>query len=407
MVTAPQMHQFLEYYDHSVIHPFGRLDEPSKILLLQLFEEASPIATDEQGHRRNFYFYLPKGSFEDYKKLHDADEATLKEWFDREEDGWFDCLLIQDDFGNKDDPYYAVMINHAYVLCIGDRNEVEWPETDAVEFLHVLMDIVHDTVAKLKDGTYNDWIRKNLAYYMRVGKVTRADYWKAFPEEKLKYTVTQHERDILMQENANTHVPKTAREYYEAVAVCYRAIGLEENECFRFRDSEEEHKRYGGMTPKELYYRYADGRDDDLSEVNLDSEEEFGKWLRHEAPYTSWGGHPFEIVFSFTGEHSIHLYLMDDKLYLSGGKFPANMTALKMYVALVDHGYAVEFGNREAILLRIEEKDYIGLKPWFQYNPFEDDPDEIIDMIELDVNSYAKLKDKIIWASIPEVKLQV
>ena len=356
MVTAPQMHQFLEYYDHSVIHPFGRLDEPSKILLLQLFEEASPIATDEQGHRRNFYFYLPKGSFEDYKKLHDADEATLKEWFDREEDGWFDCLLIQDDFG--------------------------------------------------KDGTYNDWIRKNLTYYMRVGKVTRANYWKAFPEEKLKYTVIQHERDILMQENANTHVPKTAREYYEAVAVCYRAIGLEENECFRFRDSEEEHKRYGGMTPKELYYRYADGRDDDLSEVDLDSEEEFGKWFRHEAPYTSWGGHPFEIVFSFTGEHSIHLYLMDDKLYLSGGKFPANMTALKMYVALVDHGYAVEFGNREAILLRIDEKDYIGLKPWFQYNPFEDDPDEIIDMIELDVNSYAKLKDKIIWASIPEVKLQ-
>ena len=81
------------------------------------------------------------------------------------------------------------------------------------------------------------------------------------------------------------------------------------------------------------------------------------------------------------------------------------MTALKMYVALIDHGYDVEFGNREAILARVNETDYIGLKPWFQYHSFDDDPDDIIDVIELDYNSYEKLKDKIIWQSIPEVSL--
>ena len=404
MATAPEMYQFLDYYDNG-LGPVQRLDKQSSILLRKLFDAAEPICADANGHKKKFYFYLPKGTFEEYKSIHDEDEAKLREWFEHESDGWFECTLIKDKFDWENDYWYGVYINHAFVLALNDKNAVEWPETDATEFLHVLIDIVNDVVAKLKAGTYNNWVRENLAYYMKTGKVSRGDYWVAFPEEKKKYALSSHEREILMHEHANTFVPKTAREFYEAVAVCYRGIGLEAISGSLFTDSDEEHVRYGGVTPKELYYRYADGRDDGLANVPLDSKEEFQKWLFHKEPYSSWGGHPFEIIFSFTGKQSVHLYLLDDRLFLSGGCFPANMTALKMYVALIDHGYDVEFGNREAILARVNETDYIGLKPWFQYHSFDDDPDDIIDVIELDYNSYEKLKDKIIWQSIPEVSL--
>lgn len=404
MFTAPQMWQLIEYYDNG-ISDVMKLDVPSQALLLKLFDAAGPIAPDENGHKKRFYFYLPKGSFEDYKKLHDGTEAQLRDWYNHETDGWFDCMLIYQQLDWEDEPFYGVYINDMYVLSLHDRNEVEWPETDATEFIEGLISIVNDVVQMLKKGVYNDWVKENLAYHLRVGTISRHAYWEVYPEEKTKYALSEHEKQVLMLEKpTTTTVPKTAREFYEACAVCYRAVGLDDGGTL-FTDTDEEHRRYGGVTPKELYYRYADGRDDGLQTVDLDSEEEFQRWLKHEPPYTYAGGHPFEIMFSFTGQHSIHLYLMDGHLYLTGGAFPANMTACKMYVALIDHGYAVEFANRDSILLRIEEKDVVGIKPWFSYYGVFDDDENVLDMIELDSDSYPKLKDKIQWKPVRKTYL--
>ena len=164
MFTAPRMFQEIEYYDNGFSEA-SRLDEASKELLLQLFDAARPIAPDENGHKKRFYFMLPKGTFEEYKALHsDRDENTLKEWFDKESDGWFDCTLVRQQFDWDDAPFYGVYINSFYVLGLNDRNEVEWPDTDATEFIQELIRIVNDVVQQLRDGTYNDWIRANLPY---------------------------------------------------------------------------------------------------------------------------------------------------------------------------------------------------------------------------------------------------
>ena len=193
MFTAPRMFQEIEYYDNGFSEA-SRLDEASKELLLQLFDAARPIAPDENGHKKRFYFMLPKGTFEEYKALHsDRDENTLKEWFDKESDGWFDCTLVRQQFDWDDAPFYGVYINSFYVLGLNDRNEVEWPDTDATEFIQELIRIVNDVVQQLRDGTYNDWIRANLPYQLKTGKVARTDYWNAERPQKER---AQHSQDI-------------------------------------------------------------------------------------------------------------------------------------------------------------------------------------------------------------------
>ena len=137
----------------------------------------------------------------------------------------------------------------------------------------------------------------------------------------------------------------------------------------------------------------------------MDSEEDFRKWLNKEEPYTVWGGHPFEIIFSFTGTKSIHLYMFEGKLKLSAGDYPANMQALKMYIALIKNDYEVEFGNKDGILLRLEEKDRIGFKSYYSSEKFIED-DLILDIEELTEEKYEKLKDKIIWQPLRKTFLK-
>lgn len=77
-----------------------------------------------------------------------------------------------------------------------------------------------------------------------------------------------------------------------------------------FMDSEKEHRRYGGVTPKELYYMFADGRDDSMSKVPLDDAGAFAEWLEQKGLYYEFNGHhPWELLPSYSTEDSGHLYI--------------------------------------------------------------------------------------------------
>lgn len=103
----------------------------------------------------------------------------------------------------------------------------------------------------------------------------------------------------------------TARDFYEACAVCYKVVRMEQHVHFSFKDSKEEHLRYNGTTPKELYYMFADGRDDGLSCVPLDDAAAFAEWHNQKGPYYEFNGHhPWEILPSGSVEYSMHLQVM-------------------------------------------------------------------------------------------------
>ena len=403
MLTSPQVELYIEQNDNNLFKT-SKLNEDSTNLLKELFSIVKKINNcgEHEMERRKFYFFAPKGTFEQYKKIYDEPEETLKEWFRTETDRWYEIKFLFHQSKWAPEPYYGVYINNFYVLSINDSNEKESPLVDATDFIKELIEIAKETIKEIEEGIYNEKVKKELPYDMRYGKVPRKYFWEALPSEKEKYKFTEHEIEVLRNYKLEEEpVILTARKYYEICGICYKSIGLEQHGT-KFEDTEEERKRYHGITPKELYYRYADGRDDGLSAVPMDDEEEFQKWLKHKEPYEYSGGHPFEIMFSWSGNKSVHLYAHDNKLILAGGEYPANVMAARMYVALKDKGIPVGFNAKE-MLDKIDEKDDIGILPGYVWR--EDCFDGVYDYINISESEYKKLKDYIIWEEIPEVHI--
>ena len=412
MLTTAKMYNYIEEYG---ISSYGtcKLDDKSRKSMLYLWEKIKKIEPiSESSSRRSFYFFTPKGSYQEYKKLFDEyfdkelfdnNEEKLKKLYDQERDEYFKLTSLYHKYKDDTSPYLGIYINDFYVLSINDLNEVE-PEVDATEFISELTNITKGVLKDLKNNKYNENIKNNLPYYMKYGKIRRKYYNKVYTYEKEKYNITKEDRELLLTNHHNTLIPKTAREFYEACKVCYDSIGLTKIGSI-FEDTVEERYRSKGNTPKEVYYSYADGRDDGLSQVPLDDETEFNKWLLHKEPYSYDGGHPFEIIFSMSGNHSVHLYLINNRLVLTCGEYPSNMHALKMYIALIKNGYNVEFSNLNTLLDIIDEKDYIGIIPTYTlYHPNDDE--NINEYIQLDDEfDYNRLKEFIQWDEIKDLKL--
>ena len=412
MLTTAKIYSYIEAYSLSA-YEIHKLDDKSRKAMLYLWEKIKNIEPiDENSSRRSFYFFTPKGSYEEYKNLFDKDfdyelfendEEKLKKLYEQEKDSWFKLTFLYHKYKDDISPYLGIYINDFYMLSINDMNEIE-PKVDSTECISDLTKITEDVITKLENSTYNDFIKNNLSYDMKYGKIRRKYYNKIYTYEKEKYTISKEDKDLLLTTHHNTLVPKTAREFYEACKVCYDSIGLTSIKTI-FEDTIEEKYRYKGNTPKEFYYSYADGRDDGLSQVPLDDEIEFNKWLNHEEPYNYCGGHPFEIIFSMSGNHSVHLYLINNRLLLTCGEYPSNMHALKMYIALIKNGYNVEFSNLNELLDIIDEKDYIGIIPTYKiYGRYDDE--NVYECIQLDDESdYNRLKEFIQWDEIKDLKL--
>ena len=130
--------------------------------------------------------------------------------------------------------------------------------------------------------------------------ITTEDIYKHYlvGEVKLKYvsepkmTVEEAKRLLAQyRENLKNRLPSddiTLRDYLEVVKIVYEANGLDVS-----RDL------------KELYRRYADGRDCGMMELPLDDREAFRRWREKEA---HCGGHPFEVMRGGFITYGIYLY---------------------------------------------------------------------------------------------------
>ena len=115
----------------------------------------------------------------------------------------------------------------------------------------------------------------------------------------------------------------TANDFYKYCAVGYTAMGYD----------------IGAMTPKEQYYRYADGRDGKLAEINGNSPEEFAEWLNG----SDWHGtHPWEVCRGGNSTHiSLYVCCDDCGFYfgLAGSSYSRSTETIKFYLALCRAGF--------------------------------------------------------------------
>lgn len=332
-VSAPRP-TFRQYFKHHV-------DEP--------YKKASKKETD----------HAKKNYIEEYPSLHT----------------WFK-LGIKHFLRKGGEEFYALFINSHVLFTINDSNSRG--ELDGSDVLNWAIEEAQKVVDAVRAGTYKE-ILDSIPYCYRQGKIKRSEYWKLFPSHKRAFLSNYNQHEIKAfrknfdpkQLNVSFLPDMTARRYYEACAVIYRA--LERNrKCspYRFTESDAEKAHYNeySQTPKEMYYANADGRDDGLVNVPLDDANAFEDWKQYKSPYYEFNGsHPWEIIPSFSISCSMHLYpVKTDKGYYfdvsgdSAGRAPETIIAAN---ALVHAGLPVVVSNYQEIISRIDGEDDLKVYP--------------------------------------------
>lgn len=412
----------------SVLHRNSlTLDEQSQRALMELFRLTEQMAPVGRDNRREFWITAKCGSAEEYRPYYDEDvpeeelAAAMQEQYPLEE-YWYKVVTVHHTDCRRGE-YFGVFLNNHCFFTINDSNENGNP-LNAKELIDWLIQETKGVLDKLRNGTYNAEVQEDLPVDYKYGVISRKDYWKIYPEERDAYcsafTPQQIEeflrcKDEFYENSTPPHcMPHiTARDFYEACMICYQAIGLEPKPHCMFVDSEKEHQRYDSVTPKELYYMFADGRDDGMSKIPLDDAVASEEWLEQKGPYYEFNGHhPWEILPSYSTEDSGHLYVgkAPDGYYfsLSGSSKTRSREVIRCFLALHAAGLPVRLHEGDKMQARLEETDMIGIVPEgrttrYIYSIMEYD---FLDAVHLyDDDKPEQVAEKAIWK--PEIECRI
>ena len=409
----------------------ANLDEASQNLLRELFEITDALKPVGDDDLKIFWISVKRPTIRQFRAYYAGEEDISDDELRREYErafprakNWYKVRLIR--HANFEGEYFGAFLNGEYVLAMNDPISQGWP-LDATELIGWLIEQAADVVKRVKAGTYNEEIARELPKEYRYGKIRRKDYWDIYPEEREAYrgTFTQQEIDDLLALSSelnedhpwdwipdNAWSSMTARQYYEACGVVFKALGLTSKvEKWQYADSEDEIGRYEDPTPKEQYYMFADRRDDGLRNVPMDDPEELEKWLDGKGEYYDFnGGHPWEIRPSFSSSFSMYLgihYREKYYLWLSGEKLGRSIETLHAYLALRKAGYPVKLMNGTGMLARLTETDYIEILPEFCITLFGGSDSDMLDTVNLsDGDKPERVCEKAVWEPEKTIELK-
>lgn len=382
-------------------------DEKTKRLLLELFHKLQEIETCGDDERRELWLSIERGSinefgnYEDYLEMGDvSDRKEFEElWlcYYPEPQKWYKLITTV----WKD--IYSVSIDGKLVLQITPETPNEYP-FEKSELAKWLLLTVDKTIQSVKSSSYNEFVRQNLPYKKRIGKILREDYWRIFPEEKEMYleNITIAEISLFtktideQQDNTlNSLLPDmTAGKFFD-----YCRLGYEVNN----------YQGIDKLSPKELYRTHADGRDDGLLSLTEDSADEFCSWFHDR---TRRGGHPWEVCRGGNSTH-ISLYAQCNEsgwwLSLAGSSYNRSIETIKFYLALKKEGLPVFLHKGRELAAMVTGQDFIGIVPadvlpHYCSAMFPDEP--IIDYMNLPFEEIEAIIDATIWYSIKDVCLK-
>lgn len=222
----------------------------------------------------------------------------------------------------------------------------------------------------LMKETNNQIVEQAFPYDYREGKIQKK---YVFDQEKLMSKAERNEIETAY----NQHLAKkltlaevSLNDYLNTAAICYQGAFQEKTR---------------GLTPRKMYYRWADRRDFEMLDLEPDSKEEYMKWLFTKG---SRGSHPFEIVYSPV-QAGIHLYPPEEKkpfYQLSVANDLYNGHFIKMVAALIKHNVPFEIYGLEGILDDLTGERFIGVNTntfdTFYYTDSREDREKYFHLIQ-------------------------
>lgn len=450
-LIAPDIDYLLRWFDRGYSNP----SIPSEALCAAmdpLFEELKDLAPHKKNDElKSIWLMIPRGTIDDYYPYEDMlelGEVENREEYEKcwQEDypepvSWYE-LLIAEGFNRDGSPMYRfVGLGEKIIInaSLDERRTTERPfyyEEAAITLCGLLKEAAKDSMKMLREGGYNAKVAEFLPYEFRTGVIDRAVLWERDQEMKdydldglSPETISSFASLIKSGINDKAMIGRlknmTANDFYRACAIGYIACGFSEND----------------LSPEELYFEHADGRDEGLSGrgyglnagpgVDPDDPAAWDEWYFHGK---QGGGHPWEVVRGGNSTH-VDLYVCHDQkeldylrrtgkitdeehqnrsgtagyYYMVAGKYRV-FEAVSFYVVLSEAGLPVILSDSEQILNRLEGRGYYGIVPHdtatrYCEGLFPERYGRIIDFMHVYDEEMEAFGDAIEWLPEPEAKL--
>ena len=209
-----------------------------------------------------------------------------------------------------------------------------------------------DDLFKLNDNLKKEYFKffskEDIDLFLKVIN-NQIQYTNIVKKEALKYksNFEKYHEKLEQKYNCIHRLDKVnAQDYYDICKLCYKSINLESS---------------NELESKDLFYKYADGRDCGLKDVNLNSYEEFEEWVKIA------NDHAYQIRGESTTSR-IDLWVEKDNkgyyLILSGEYLWISNEVIKFYVELTKNNIPVFLDDAEVIRDRLIGKGIVGIVPY-------------------------------------------
>lgn len=362
------------------------------------------------------FLETPRGTIEEfgnYEELHEIGEYESYEefveswkWYHPDPSEWYRFTSVKTDFN-----YLAIIMNDRISIICDPNDEYYGKWDDGMEvslhpYLIWIDNALKRVIEMIKEGTYNDYVAKNVDIYSRTGTVLRSDIWKAFPEVKIKYF------EEIGQENADEFISLVGKGVginKPTERLKEMTVGLYLKVCelgYRLIYNDDD----PALTPRELYWKHADGRDDGLLKLPDDDPIAFENWDPNSNENFN-GHHPWEVIMG-SSRTRVHLFPHKDEngyyFSLRGGGWPCSIETIKFFLAIYRAGYPIHIWDAKELVNRLLGTDKIGIVPHgvFPWYCEEDFPEEeIADFMNL-YEEHLDLIPYIKWQEIKKVELK-
>ena len=374
-----------------------------------LFAEVRRISPYDSNGTRELYFLVDRGSIEDYMECNnllsedcEMSSEEIEEMWKRDypqEKQWFSFSFIEDD----ENGFRAIFKNNR--LFLQTMPKVPFPSypLDESEFVRWLIEKVRECIPDIKSGEYNRKIREELSPDLRVGTISRKAFWDIYPEEKEEYF---------------SGLPDADRDEFLKLMENYRKDALPDNlvedmtsglffRCCQMGYAANHYERSDTLSPKELYRKHADGRDEGLMNIDEDSPEAFRNWYEHREQ----GGHPWEVCRGGNSTHvSLYVCKADNGFYfaVAGSSWGRSIETIHFYLALHRAGMPVIIDEGNKLADRIKGKDKIGIVPkgvFPRYCSHYFPGEQILDFMNLPEEKHDEFAAKCVWRDEPEISI--
>ena len=405
-IFAPQIHYFLELLSSSTLSPRKCTPETYE-MLPELFSEVRKISAYYPNGVRKIFYRVDRGEIDNWMDFEDAvadgiveNQAEFEKLWKEEyptEKIWFQFSFYEND------DYKSISINNRTVIQDMKNREDSPFGVDATPLIRWLIGMVKSCINEIDHGEYNHVIAKDLPPGFKYGTITRKNLWKVCPQEKVDYFKNFSDSEVQEFQNlmAKTNEDLTPNHYLQKITVQDFLY------CCQLGYRANQYSMADELSSRELYKKYADGRDCGLLEIHENSPEAFEDWLaNHER-----GGHPWEICRGGNSTHiSLYVCKSDQGFYFSvdGYSWTRSVESIKFYLAIRKAGFPIVIRCGKQLADRLTGTDEIGIVPDGVFPGYCEayfSDKRIIDFVNLPLENREMWSKYCEWVPEPELRI--